>query len=47
MTGKQNMRRAWRQERIALSACLRSVHEDIYAYQFGPALSPSHGGPPV
>ncbi|GAA1636127.1 hypothetical protein GCM10009744_26430 [Kribbella alba] len=47
MFGKQNLSRAWRMERIALPACLRSVHEYAYARALGVQLSPRCGGPPV
>jgi hypothetical protein len=45
--GKQNLSRAWRMERIALSACLRPVHEYAYAHELDAQLSPRYGGPPV
>ena len=49
MFGKQNARRVWRQGRITLSACLRSLPERSYghAYELDAQLSPSPGGPPV
>lgn len=47
MFGKQNFGKAWRSERVASLACLRSMHEYATAYQLDAALSPSHGGPPV
>jgi hypothetical protein len=47
--GKQNVRRVWRQGRITLSACLRSLPEYGYshAYELDAERSPSSGGPPV
>jgi len=47
--GKQNARRVWRERRITLSACLRSLPEHGYrhAYELDAQLSPSPGGPPV
>lgn len=46
MTGKQEFGMAWREERIASPACLRSVHLYADLQQFAGRLSPAYGGPP-
>lgn len=50
MFGKsQNPWQAWREQRVAVLACLRSLHTHAYAYAYelDGERSPSHGGPPV
>ena len=46
MTGKQEFGMAWREERIASPACLRSVHQYADSRQLAASLSPTYGGPP-
>ncbi|WP_433011487.1 hypothetical protein [Kribbella sp. CA-294648] len=45
MTGKQEFGMAWREERIAAPACLRSVHLYADLQQFAASLGPAYGGP--
>ena len=46
MYGMSNPRKAWRRCPLALSACLRSVHEGtFFYYQLTDELSPRTGGP--
>jgi len=44
--GTRNPKKAWRPGPMVLSACLRSVFEDVFYHQLGTELSPSAGGPP-
>lgn len=46
MTGKQDFRKAWRESRIAMPACLRSVHLYADDDQLAGGNSPANGGPP-
>jgi hypothetical protein len=43
----QNPWQAWREQRVIMLACLRSVHTQAHAYELDDERSPSHGGPPV
>ena len=46
MTGKQDFRKAWREERNVVPACLRSVHLYADIQRLAASLSPTYGGPP-
>jgi hypothetical protein len=46
VTGKQEFRMAWREERNVLPACLRSVLRYADIHQLAGSLSPAYGGPP-
>jgi hypothetical protein len=43
----QNPWQARRGQRVAVLACLRSLHAQAYAYELDDERSPRHGGPPV
>ncbi|NEA34300.1 hypothetical protein [Streptomyces sp. SID13031] len=46
MTGKQEFRKTWREQRNAMPACLRSVRLYADIHQLAGSLSPAYGGPP-
>lgn len=46
MTGKQEFRTLWREERDVMPACLRSVLRYADIHQLAGRLSPAYGGPP-
>ncbi|WP_343974929.1 MULTISPECIES: hypothetical protein [Kribbella] len=46
MTGKQGLRKSWREERFVMPACLRSVHLYGGSNELAGSLSPAYGGPP-
>ncbi|WP_328330383.1 hypothetical protein OHA70_08595 [Kribbella sp. NBC_00382] len=46
MSGKQEFRKAWREERNVMPACLRSVLRYADIHQLAGRLSPAYGGPP-
>jgi hypothetical protein len=41
----QNPWQAWREQRVTVLVCLRSLH--AHTYELDGERSPSHGGPPV